>query len=66
MNIHVGTWVFPLIVTILAFGFVLFMSRNDGKAHGYAAAGAGVISLLLYCCAVILSLVAWLIYALLR
>lgn len=65
MDIHIGTWAFPALITLLSVALALYAGRNDGKAHGYAAVGAGVVALLLLLAAIIVSLIAWLVWAVL-
>lgn len=66
MTLHIGTWAIPALITIAAFVAAFIGGRPDGKAYGYAAAGAGVIGLLLLLGAIIVSLIAWLVWAVFR
>lgn len=66
MDLHIGTWIFPLAITIGSVGWSLFGYRESGTGHGYAAVGAGVISALLLMGAIIVSLLSWLVWAIFR
>lgn len=66
MTIVIGWWAVPLLITLGSLGTVWFWDRAQPPSHGYGAAGAGVISALAFGAALILSLVAWLIWALVR
>lgn len=61
MTITIGYWIIPLLITIISFILALWPQSNSGNDYG----ASGVISLLFLSGAVILSLVSWLIWALL-
>jgi hypothetical protein len=63
--IHLGWWAAPLVVTLMAFGLAAWSSRDDGYRGDYAAVGAGVVGLMMYGAATIVSLLAWLAWAVL-
>lgn len=65
MDLHIGTWAIPALITIGTITFALFGGNGDGKAYGYTAAGQAVISLLFLLVAIIVSLIAWLVWAVL-
>lgn len=63
MTIHVGWWVVPLVITLAAFGWCAFINYRD-SGGGYLDAVANVFNMLIF--AVVPSLVAWLVWALLK
>jgi len=65
MDLHIGTWIFPLAVTIGTVGWSLFSYREAGSGYGYPNIGSGVISLLFFLGAIIVSLLSWLVWAIL-
>jgi hypothetical protein len=65
VDLHIGTWIFPLAITIGSVGWSLFGYREAGSGHQFAAIGAGVISLLFVLGAIIVSLLSWLVWAIL-
>jgi hypothetical protein len=65
MNIHIGSWAFPLLFTIAAF--LCARAKTREKSVGdYSGIGEGIGFLVYNGLALILSLVAWLAWALLR
>lgn len=60
-TIEFGWWIIPAVITFLTFGYAAFMSRQEGTdRYGVAA----IISLGFYLVASVISLLAWLIWAL--
>lgn len=66
MNLYLGSWAFPLAVTILLVGGVFIWDRQQPPATGYGAAGNGIIAFMALLLAAIGSLIVWLIWALTR
>ena len=61
ITIGFGWWIAPAVITIIALGWAAFMSRDMGNDRFGAGA---VIAGFLYLIAAVVSLVAWLIWAL--
>lgn len=59
MTIIIGWWAIPAIITVFSFGWVFATAANDTSLGGAIASG---IMLLIAC---IVSLTAWLIWAVL-
>lgn len=57
-----GWWLLPLVITVLAISFALFLSQRKGGQDDLAG---GIVSLIFFCFATIISLLAWLIWAVL-
>lgn len=64
MTIVFGWWLAPLAVTVAAFTWQRWVHRNDKPAYGYGTIGAGIGGLLTFSAATVVSLTAWLAYAL--
>ena len=62
-TISLSWWLAPLAVTIIAF-VVAFAKDDRGPAGDYGGFAQAFASLLLYATAAIVSLIAWLIWAL--
>jgi hypothetical protein len=62
ITIGFGWWLIPAVITLLSFGISAFMSRDLGNDRFGAGA---VIALGFYLMAAVVSLLAWLIWALL-
>lgn len=60
-TVGLGLWIIPAVITILSFGWAAFISRDMGNDRYGAGA---VISFGFYLAASVLSLLAWLIWAL--
>ena len=60
-TVEFGLWIIPAVITILTFGYAAFMSRDLGNDRFGAGA---VIAFGFYMAAAVVSLVAWLIWAL--
>lgn len=61
LTITFGWWLIPAVITLLSFGAVTFMSRDAGSDQS----GAGsIIAAGFYLLAAVVSLLAWLIWAL--
>lgn len=66
MTITLGWWIAPLVMTVLVFAWRAYMHKDDGPSFGgYSAIGAGIGAALTLLAAVVVSLIAWLIWALL-
>jgi len=61
LTITFGWWLIPAVITLLSFGTVTFMSRDMGNDQYGAGA---VIAAGFYLLAAVVSLLAWLIWAL--
>lgn len=59
MTLDIGWWAIPTIITALSFGWVFATGANDTSIGGAVASG---IMFLLAC---VVSLIAWLIWAVL-
>lgn len=64
-TISLGWWLAPMIITLIALGWA-FAKGDHGAASGYGAIGQGFINAMLFGFAMIVSLVAWLLWALFR
>lgn len=53
------TWIIPLAVTVIAIGGAFWIDRNDRSYREVTQ----IIAFALYLIAIIVSLVAWLVYA---
>lgn len=63
-EITFGYWLIPAIVTVIAFGWHLWMHKDEPKTHsGYGNIGAAAGRLITLFMAAIVALVAWLIFA---
>ena len=60
-TVEFGWWLVPAVVTLLSFGTATFMSRDMGNDRFGAAA---VIAFGFYLMASVVSLLAWLVWAL--
>ena len=57
-----GWWLAPMAVTVLAFGIAVVKQDREPCDH-YGLLGRAVVNLMLYGAAAIVSLVAWLVWA---
>lgn len=64
ITIGIGWWIAPTVVTIIAFVFAGYMGRDEGSHGDYAAIGNAFVGLVIYGAATIVSLIAWLLWAL--
>jgi hypothetical protein len=64
ITVTAGWWILPLAVTAISFSLAVFVSREDGSHGDYSAIAGAFVSLVLFGAAAIVSLVAWLIWAL--
>lgn len=69
MNITVtlGTWVFPLLITIACIVIAWYKDSNNKTGYdptGYGRIGSAAVSAVYWVPAIVLSLVAWLLWAL--
>jgi hypothetical protein len=62
--IPVGWWILPLAVTIAAFVWWNWLHKDDRRSGGYGDIGQGLAQLASLGAALIVSLIAWLIWAL--
>lgn len=62
-TVALGWWIAPTAVTIIAFIIAGFMCRDEGSHGDYAAIGNAFVALVIYGAALIVSLIAWLIWA---
>jgi hypothetical protein len=61
LTITIGWWLVPLVATAVACACAYWQSRPNGRP----TLGDGIVSLIMWGGAVILSLLAWLIWAVL-
>lgn len=67
MTLFIGTWIVPLLVTVAAFGYAAWLTRADGPSYGgYAAIGDAIIGAFRFGTALIITLFAWFIWAMVR
>lgn len=70
MTIHLGWWLLPTIITLGSFGAALFLERREsarlprGGDYNFSGAFHGLFAGLLLLLASVLSLAAWLVWAL--
>ncbi|TGT90896.1 MULTISPECIES: hypothetical protein [unclassified Mesorhizobium] len=64
MTVTISWWVLPLTTTIVAFAWALW-NGDYRPATGYGSIGKGMANAFLLAVALIASLIAWLIWALL-
>lgn len=65
VTITLGTWLFPFFFTLAALGYAWYKDSKTSPSYGgYAALGNSIVGLIYWVPAIILSLVAWLIWAL--
>lgn len=62
VTISLGWWLAPTIVTLAAFMAGFIACRGDGRS----SIADGVIALIIYATATIVSLVAWLVWSILQ
>lgn len=65
ITIDFGWWLFPLAVTFAACTAAYFSSPTRRPPTGYGNIGDGIVAMFLWGPAVIVSLIAWLIWAVL-
>ncbi len=61
MTIELGWWLAPLVITLAAFGWATFMSRPSSSP----SYGDAVVGMFFFGAASIVSLIAWLVWAVL-
>lgn len=61
MTLYLGWWIVPVVINAMAFLFVFAMDKNSG-ADQYGA--GAIISLIFYMAALLLSLLPFLVWAL--
>lgn len=66
MSVTIGSWGIPALVTVIAFGWVIIAGIRAPASSGYASIGDGIVMAFYVAAAIVLSLVAWLIWALVR
>jgi hypothetical protein len=64
MTITVGIWIVPLAVTIIAFCVASYSTPESSGDYG--GIGAGLVGVIYLAGALIVSLVAWFVWALAR
>jgi len=60
-----GWWLLPLAVTIAAFGWHSWATKENRRTGGYEDIGMAMGQLITFSAALVVSLIAWLIWALL-
>lgn len=67
LSTQLGWWLVPFAVTVLSITFVSRrLDKRDPKGYGQDPIGTAIILLLVFGCAAIVSLAAWLIWALMN
>lgn len=66
ITVSSGWWLAPFMVTLASFGWAMFINRDNQPGGDYAALGGAMVTLFIYGIATIVSLIAWLIWAVLR
>ncbi len=61
MTLHIGWWAIPAVISAISLGSVLL---PDPAPRGYGDLGNGILGMFHLLVAVIVSLLAWLIWAL--
>ncbi len=62
MIIEIGWWALPAAISLIAFGWFWIWFANDPPSSGYGNIGRGLGQGLFLLCAIIVTLVAWLVY----
>tara|TARA_Y100001933_G_C18936421_1_gene537598 strand:- start:202 stop:408 length:207 start_codon:yes stop_codon:yes gene_type:complete len=62
-TVDFGWWLLPLAITLAAFGRLWVWSAQQPPSSGYGAIGTVMAHAFLFAIALIVSLVAWLVYA---
>ncbi|MBB3313649.1 putative membrane protein [Rhizobium sp. BK196] len=65
VTISLGWWILPMAITLIAFIVAGGMCRTEGGHGDYASIGNAVVGLVVLGAALIVSLIAWLIWAIL-
>lgn len=65
VTLTLGWWLAPLAVTMAVFAFSIIVDRSESRPTSYASIGNAVVGIFMYGAATIISLFAWLIWALL-
>lgn len=65
-QITIGWWLAPALITVAAFLRHWWMHKDDQPSYGYGKIGDAIGEALTLALAIITSLVAWLVWALLR
>jgi hypothetical protein len=63
MTVTLGWWFLPVTITFAAFSVAAYMCRDEGSHGDYAAIGNAMVALVVYGAALIVSLMAWLVWA---
>lgn len=63
ISLSLGWWLAPLAVTIIAFAWHFLLWANQPPPSGYGAIGDGIAATASFLLALVVSLVAWLIWA---
>lgn len=64
-TITMGWWLVPLAITVATFGGFAVWSISQPPASGYDSIGAGIAAAMVFLLATVVSLVAWLVWAVL-
>jgi len=64
VKIELGWWLLPAAVTLLTFGRYLLWERAQPPSSGYGRIGDSLVSALFILGAAVVSLLSWLIWAL--
>lgn len=63
MEVTIGYWAIPAAITLVAMTWaIVWGNREMGSSSGYGSIGAGMGAALILLLAVIVSLIAWMIY----
>lgn len=63
--ISIGSWAIPALVTIGVFGWLIIAGIRAPAPGGYASIGDGIVGMFFAAAATIVSLIAWLVWAVL-
>lgn len=66
MIVHLGWWLIPLFVTIAAFSWRSWFHLGEVRSSGYGSIGQSLGYLITFLTASSISLLAWLVWAILR
>lgn len=66
ISFKLGTWIVPLLITIVIFVYAAWLGRDDTPSYGYGRIGDGVVAVFRFGTALIVSLMAWFVWVLMR
>jgi hypothetical protein len=65
LTLGFGWWLLPTAVTIISFVVALYKGQDEESHGDYASIGNAMVAIVVYGAAIIVSLLAWLIWAVL-